>query len=434
MTERNQRIVHPIAHAAGTVKLPGSKSISNRALLLAALAQGTTRLTGLLKADDTDRMIDSLTKLGIKVSRTEEGEAVVDGCAGSIPNREADLFVGNAGTVARTLSAVLAFAGGNYRLDGVERMRERPIADLVDALRSLGAAIDYEMKEGFPPLVFHPAEVKTHHVSVKGNVSSQFLTAVLLVSPLLAKTEALTITVEGELISKPYVEMTVRMMAEFGVNVTKLPQGYRVEPGQSYVSPGSYRVEADASGASYFLALGAMTGGPVTVVGVGKHSMQGDVAFAEYLKEMGATVEMTEDSITVSRDLNKPLIGLELDCNAIPDAAMTFVPMALVTEGPIRLTGIGSWRVKETDRLTALATEMTKFGAIVEEGVDWLCIQKPAGKATDAAIETYDDHRMAMSLSLAAVAGITVTVLDPQCTAKTFPTYFALLETLTKAH
>ena len=432
MTLRREKLtVNPIGHAKGVVHLPGSKSISNRALLLAALSKGTTHLTGLLKADDTDRMIDSLRKLGIKIDRQSDDCAVVEGCAGQIPNRQADLFVGNAGTVARTLSAVLAFAEGCYRLDGVERMRERPIADLVDALRMLGACVDYELKEGYPPLIFHPAQSITDSVKVKGNVSSQFLTAILLVSPLLAKDRALTIEIEGDLISKPYVEMTVRMMAVFGVEVEKLATGFRVAPGQSYRSPGNYVVEADASGASYFLALGAMTGGPVTVLGVGKNSIQGDVGFAQFLSEMGATVEMTENSITVSRKDEQPLIGLELDCNAIPDAAMTFVPMALVTEGPIRLTGIGSWRVKETDRLTALATEMSKFGAIVEEGTDWLCIHKPGHvPATDATIETYDDHRMAMSLSLAAVAGVHVTVLDPDCTAKTFPTYFELLESL----
>ena len=432
MTQRREKLtVSPIAHAQGTVRLPGSKSISNRALLLAALSEGTTRLTGLLKADDTDRMIESLIRLGIAIERVDDECAVVTGCGGVIPKREAEIFVGNAGTVARTLSAVLAFAGGNYRMDGIERMRERPIADLVDALRMLGADIDYELKEGYPPLVFHPAKTVSDKVKVKGNVSSQFLTAVLLVSPLLARHKTLTVEIEGELISKPYVEMTVRMMADFGVTVEKSATGFEVKPGQKYQTPGDYTVEADASGASYFLALGAMTGGPVTVLGVGKNSIQGDVGFARYLSEMGATVEMTDNSITVSRAIDQPLIGLELDCNEIPDAAMTFVPMALVTEGPIRLTGIGSWRVKETDRLTALATEMNKFGAIVEEGTDWLCIHKPGGvSATDATIETYDDHRMAMSLSLAAVAGVSVTILDPDCTAKTFPTYFDLLESL----
>ncbi|MDO4938017.1 MAG: 3-phosphoshikimate 1-carboxyvinyltransferase, partial [Sutterellaceae bacterium] len=254
MTQRREKLtVTPIAHAQGTVTLPGSKSISNRALLLAALSEGTTRLTGLLKADDTDRMIDSLRNLGIEIVRESDDCAVIKGCGGMIPNRQAQIFVGNAGTVARTLSAVLAFAGGNYRMDGVERMRERPIADLVDALRMLGAHIEYGIKEGYPPLVFHPAKSIADSVKVKGNVSSQFLTAVLLVSPLLAKTRALAVEIEGELISKPYVEMTVRMMAVFGVRVEKTETGFHVAAGQSYKTPGDYRVEADASGASYFL-------------------------------------------------------------------------------------------------------------------------------------------------------------------------------------
>lgn len=422
-------VVPPIVHASGTVKLPGSKSISNRALLLAALADSTTRLTGLLKADDTDRMIESLEKLGIKIGRIDEQTAIVHGCGGRIPVRAAELFIGNAGTAARTLTALLAFAGGRYRIDGIARMRERPIGDLVNALRELGANIDYEMHEGSLPLTFSPAHCTSPFVHIKGNVSSQFLTALLMVSPMIAPAEGLEIRIMGELISRPYVEMTVAMMRRFGATVEALPEGYRVMPGV-YRSQPDYRVEADASSASYFLALGALTGGPVTVTGVGKGSLQGDVAFADVLRRMGAEVSYTEDSITVARAAGVALTGVDVDCTTIPDAAMTFVPMALSCTGAVRLTGIGSWRVKETDRLKAMATEMRKFGAIVEEGEDWICAARPVDGVRDAVVKTYDDHRMAMSLSLAAASGATVTVLDAGCTAKTFPEYFKVLEGL----
>lgn len=424
MQRIEQLTIAPVARASGTVVLPGSKSISNRALFIAALAQGKTTLQGLLRADDTERMLESLEKLGIDVSFSNDTQVCVSGCAGKVPVKNAELFIGNAGTAARTLTALLAFAGGTYRLDGIQRMRERPIADLLAALRSMGAKITCECQEGFLPLRFEPASCLGNRVSVRGNVSSQYLTALLMLAPVVAKEQGLQIDIEGELISRPYVEMTTRMMRDFGIELEETESGYWVHPGV-YRSKDFYCVEADASGASYFLALGALTGGPVTVKGVGAGSMQGDVAFADALQEMGATVVKTSDSITVCRKPDQILRGITLDCTRIPDAAMTFVPMALMSDGPVHLTGIASWRVKETDRLAAMAREMRKFGAQVQEGADYIVVNKPMQKAlSGAVVDTYDDHRMAMSLALAACAGVEVTINDPGCTAKTYPNYF----------
>lgn len=412
----------PVTKASGTVKLPGSKSISNRALMLAALASGRTRLTGLLRADDTERMLESLTKLGVKV--TADGDtAVIEGAGGFFPVKSAQLFIGNAGTAARTLTAALAFAGGHYRLDGIERMRERPIGDLLAALRTLGADITCEMKEGFLPLVFRPAVPVGRRVSVRGNVSSQYLTALLLTAPLIAPEEGLEITVEGELISRPYIDITLAMMNTFGADVTVTKKGFLVAKG-GYCAQEDYAVEGDASGASYFLALGALTGGPIRVEGVGRNALQGDAAFADVLEQMGAVITRGDRYIEASLPTGKALKGITLDCTKIPDAAMTLVPMALKTEGPVRLTGIASWRVKETDRIAAMAAEMNKFGVRVESGPDWIEVERGATVEENVEVATYDDHRMAMSFSLAAVAGVPVVIKDPGCTAKTYPAYF----------
>lgn len=412
----------PVTAASGTVKLPGSKSISNRALMLAALASGTTRLTGLLRADDTERMLESLTKLGVKV--TADGDAaVIEGAGGFFPVKSAELFIGNAGTAARTLTAALAFAGGHYRLDGIERMRERPIGDLLAALRTLGADVTCEIKEGFLPLVFRPAVPVGRRVSVRGNVSSQYLTALLLTAPLIAPEEGLEITVEGELISRPYIDITLAMMKIFGADVTVTKKGFRVAKG-GYRAQENYAVEGDASGASYFLALGALTGGPVRVEGVGRNALQGDAAFVDVLEQMGAVITRGDRYIEASLSAGKVLKGITLDCTKIPDAAMTLVPMALKTEGAVRLTGIASWRVKETDRIAAMAAEMNKFGARVESGPDWIEVERGATVAENVEVATYDDHRMAMSFSLAAAAGVPVVIKDPGCTAKTYPAYF----------
>ncbi|MEG1832359.1 MAG: 3-phosphoshikimate 1-carboxyvinyltransferase [Burkholderiaceae bacterium] len=419
-----------IAHAQGEVRLPGSKSISNRVLLLAALARGTTELTGLLAADDTRVMIAALRTLGVSIDLDGE-TALIRGCDGQFPVRLAELFLGNAGTAFRPLTAALAFAGGEYSLDGVARMRERPIGDLVDALNALGARIDYRGEPGFPPLAIHAATRMTSEVvEIRGNVSSQFLSGLLMAAPLVAPAAGLRIRVAGDLISQPYVSMTVALMARFGVTVEPIGQEF-VVPHASYVAPGRVAVEGDASGASYFLALGAIAGGPVRVLGVGAHSVQGDVGFADFLARMGASITVGPDWIEAAAPKSGRLQGIDADYTAIPDAAMTIAAAALFAEGPSTLRGIASWRVKETDRIAAMATELRKLGATVEEGADWLKVTPPAA-VRSAAIDTYDDHRMAMCFSLAACAGVAVTIHDPACVAKTFPDYFDRLAGLVK--
>jgi 3-phosphoshikimate 1-carboxyvinyltransferase len=405
----------PASRAAGTVRLPGSKSISNRVLLLASLAQGETELQGLLDADDTKVMREALSKLGVVFLREK-----ITGTGGVFPVKSADLFLGNAGTAFRPLTAALALSGGEYRLSGAPRMHERPIGDLVEALRGIGARVDYAGKEGFPPLAIHPGNIVIHPVKVKGDVSSQFLTALLMALPL-ARQKAI-IEVQGELISKPYVEITLNVMRRFGVAVSR--NGWRSfeVPGKTYVSPGKLFVEGDASSASYFLACGAIGGGPVRVEGVGRDSIQGDVRFAEVLERMGAQVAMGEDWIEVSS--KRKILPIDMDFNHIPDAAMTAAVLALFADGPSTLRNIASWRVKETDRLAAMAKELRKFGAQVDEGSDSLHISPPANVKKNVLVETYDDHRMAMSFSLVALGGVPVRIDDPQCVAKTFPGYF----------
>ena len=414
----------PIRRAAGVVTLPGSKSISNRVLLLAALSEGDTRIRDLLDADDTQVMLDALTRLGVRIDRDS---ATVHGSGGAFPVKSAELHLGNAGTAFRPLTAVLAFCGGEYRLSGVPRMLERPIGDLVDALRSLGARIDYEGTKGFPPLVIRPGTIRGGATRVRGDVSSQYLSALLMAAPLAAAETR--IEVEGELISKPYVEITLNLMRRFGVDVAR--DGWRsfTVPGRRYSTPGDIRVEGDASSASYFLAAGAIGGGPVRVEGVGRSSIQGDVRFAAVLEEMGAAVSMGEDWIEVSvgNEGRGRLRAIDADLNHIPDAAMTAAVAALFAPSPSTIRNIGSWRVKETDRITAMATELRKLGAKVEEGADFLRVTAP-GALKPAAIDTYDDHRMAMSFSLAALGGVRVRINDPDCVSKTFPGYFEALE------
>lgn len=424
----------PIRRVSGTVKLPGSKSISNRVLLLAALASGETRLHDLLDSDDTRVMLDALRTLGIGVKQ-DGGATVVTGAGGAFPVKSAELFLGNAGTAFRPLTAALALCGGEYRLSGVARMHERPIGDLVDALRSLGAAIDYLVSAGYPPLHIKPAPKNAGgQVSVRGDVSSQFLSALLMALPLTGRQS--TIAVEGELISKPYVEITLDTMRRFGVEVTRDGwAAFTVPAGAQYRSPGELWVEGDASSASYFLAAGAIGGGPVRVEGVGRASIQGDVRFAEALEQMGARISMGENWIEASAPpgdkTKKKLRAIDADFNHIPDAAMTIAVAALFADGPCTLRNIGSWRVKETDRIAAMATELRKLGAIVEEGQDWLRVTPPAA-LRPASIDTYDDHRMAMCFSLAALGGVTVRINDPQCVNKTFPEYFEVLSQIAR--
>lgn len=417
----------PARGARGRVRLPGSKSISIRALMLAALAEGETRLAGVLDSDDTRVMIAALTALGAAPEPLGEGRWRIAG--GRLRTGDADLFVGNSGLSIRTLVPVLALLGGTARVDGVARMRERPIGDLVDALNALGARIEYLERPGYPPLRILPATVRAPGpIRVKGEASSQFLTGLLQAAPLLAEHEDVVIEVQGELISKPYIEITLNFMARFGVTVLRDGwQRFTVARGARYRSPGDVSVEGDASSASYFLAAGALSG-PVRVEGAGRASIQGDVRFADALAGMGAQVRWGEDWIEAERGA-WPLKALDGDFNHIPDAAMTLAVLALFADGPSVLRNIGSWRVKETDRLAAMATELRKLGAGVEEGADWLRVTPPAalGKAS---IATYDDHRMAMCFSLVCLGGTPVRIEDPQCVAKTFPDYFRVFESL----
>jgi len=423
------------------VRLPGSKSISNRVLLLAALAEGETQVCDLLHSDDTERMLDSLGKLGIKIELPGKIDYPnthrITGCGGSFPKKEAKLFLGNAGTAFRPLVAALALSGGHYDLFGGTsdspggRMHERPIGDLVDALRQLGADIRYLGNEGFPPLQISPANLAGDTLQVRGDVSSQFLTGLLLALPLMGRT--VSIEVVGELISKPYIEITLAMMARFGVKVER--QGWQrfvVFGGQRYKSPGVIFVEGDASSASYFLAAGAIGGGSVRVEGVGRNSVQGDVRFAEALEQMGARIVLGDNWMEARAPQSGKLKAIDLDCNHIPDAAMTLAVAALFADGTTTLRNIASWRVKETDRIAAMATELRKLGATVEEGADFIRITPPA-PFKHAAIDTYDDHRMAMCFSLAAFGNAGVRINDPQCVAKTFPGYFTMFEQVTKS-
>ncbi len=420
----------PISRVSGTVVLPGSKSISNRTLLLAALAEGTTLVRGLLASDDTDRMLEALKLLGVRIERDGVSpDYRVEGTSGRIASRHAELFLGNAGTAFRPLTAVLALAGGEYTLSGVPRMHERPIGDLVDALRMAGAKIQYLGTEGYPPLAIHRGTIAhAPRVTVRGDVSSQFLSALLMALPLAGHNAV--IEVMGELISKPYVDMTCRLMERFGVHVER--DGWNrfcIAGGQTYQSPRTIFIEGDASNASYFLAAGAIGGGPVRIEGVGRGSIQGDIRFAEVVRAMGAWVKIDDHAIEVGGAL--PLLPINADMNHIPDAAMTAAIMALFASGPSTLSNIGSWRVKETDRIVAMATELRKVGATVEAGDDFIRVTPPA-RLRPATIDTYDDHRMAMCFSLAALGGVPIRINDPACVAKTFPDYFAVLATLVR--
>jgi len=449
--------IPPLATAGGQVLLPGSKSISNRVLLLAALSHGKTAVHDLLASDDTAVMLEALEQLGCSI---EKGAACVTigGLGGQMVNTKAALFMGNAGTAMRPLTAALALLalsggeggkGGEFELSGVARMHERPIGDLVDALRQLGCGIDYLGNEGFPPLRLYAGHLKLDApIKVRGDVSSQFLTALLMALPLLAKSD-ICIEVVGELISKPYIEITLNLLRRFGIDVQR-PLGadnwqkFVIPAGSQYQSPGSIHVEADASSASYFIALGAIAAGSadsldslgraeIEILGIGANSIQGDIRFVEAARMMGAQISTTHSSLRITRGA-WPLKAIDLDCNHIPDAAMTLAVMALYAEGTTVLRNIASWRVKETDRIAAMARELRKLGAIVEEGNDYLTITAPT-KWQTSAIHTYDDHRIAMCFSLAAFnpARLPIRILDPKCVAKTFPDYFEALFAITQA-
>jgi len=423
----------PLAGAYGRVVLPGSKSISNRVLLLSALCRGRTTLHDLLDSDDTRVMLAALRQLGCGVQQ-DGTTVVIEGLDGQLPPTALKFFMGNAGTAMRPLTAALAVLGGDFELSGVPRMHERPIGDLVDALRPLGCTIDYLGNDGYPPLrIGRPNLQLDAPIQVRGDVSSQFLTALLMALPLVA-TKDIQIEVVGELISKPYIEITLKLLARYGINVRREGwQSFTIPAGSRYQSPGVLHVEADASSASYFIALGAIAAEaatPVRIEGVGESSIQGDIRFVDAARQMGAQVTGGPNWLEISRG-SWPLKAIDLDCNHIPDAAMTLAVMALYADGPSLLRNIASWRVKETDRIAAMATELRKLGATVQEGPDFIRIAPPAGRASwkPASIHTYDDHRVAMCFSLAAFnpAGLPVRILDPQCVAKTFPDYFEAL-------
>ena len=408
-----------LTQCSGSLQLPGSKSLSNRLLLMAALAHGQTELHNLLLSDDTQHMINALRQLGIPI--THRGDHyVVQGGGGAFSQDQCQtLFLGNAGTAMRPLTAVLSAGTGTYELTGIARMYERPIGHLVDALRQQGVQIEELGQSGYPPLRIHAQGLAGGSVTVAGNISSQFLTALLMAAPFAAKDTTLRVT--GHLVSRPYIDITVALLKRFGITVEEpSPNCFLIPAQQQYQSPGTVLVEGDASSASYFLAAAAIAGGPVRVHGVGRSSVQGDAAFAEVLAQMGADVTWSDHWVEVRRGV---LRGIDVDLNAIPDAAMTIAVTALFAEGPTRIRNIGNWRVKETDRLSAMHTELTKLGAQVAVGDDWIEIT-PVAQYRDASITTYDDHRIAMCFSLAAFSNATVTILDPGCTAKTYPSYF----------
>ncbi|MCA1896700.1 3-phosphoshikimate 1-carboxyvinyltransferase [Shewanella putrefaciens] len=413
--------LEPVVQVRGEINIPGSKSISNRALLLATLAQGTTTLTNLLDSDDIRHMLASLKQLGVNYRLSQNNTVCeLDGLGGVISSESAqELFLGNAGTAMRPLCAALTLGLGEFTLTGEPRMEERPIGDLVDALRQLGANIIYLKNDGFPPLTINATGLNGGDVEIAGDLSSQFLTALLMVAPL-AK-GSVNIHVKGELVSKPYIDITIALMAQFGVNVINHDYArFEIVAGQRYISPGKVLVEGDASSASYFLAAGAIKGGEVKVTGVGRLSIQGDVKFADVLEKMGADIEWGDDYI-IAR--GSPLTAVNLDMNHIPDAAMTIATAALFAKGTTVIRNIYNWRIKETDRLAAMATELRKVGAEVEEGNDYIKITPPAVINT-AEIDTYNDHRMAMCFSMLAFADCGITINDPDCTSKTFPDYF----------
>ncbi|UYI48100.1 3-phosphoshikimate 1-carboxyvinyltransferase [Vibrio natriegens] len=419
--------LQPINKIQGEVNLPGSKSVSNRALLLAALAKGTTRLTNLLDSDDIRHMLNALNTLGVQYQLSEDKtECVVEGLGQPFSVSEpVELFLGNAGTAMRPLAAALCLGEGEYVLTGEPRMKERPIGHLVTALQDAGADIEYLENENYPPLKIVGTGLKSGTVSIDGSISSQFLTAFLMSAPL-AEGEV-RINIEGDLVSKPYIDITLHIMKQFGVNVINNDyQEFVIPAGQHYVAPGDFLVEGDASSASYFLAAAAIKGGEVKVTGIGKNSIQGDIQFADALEKMGAEIEWGDDYVIARAGKLK---GIDMDYNHIPDAAMTIATTALFAEGTTAIRNVYNWRVKETDRLAAMATELRKVGAEVEEGEDYIIV-KPVPQLKHAAIDTYDDHRMAMCFSLVALSDTPVTINDPKCTSKTFPDYFDKLKSL----
>ncbi len=422
----NALVLQPIQTLSGTVKLPGSKSLSNRILVISLLAEGTTHIQNLLDSEDVRYMVGALTTLQIPFSENREAlEITVDGCRGKIPVAGAELFLGNAGTAMRPLTAALAIGKGRFVLDGVPRMRERPIRDLVAGLTQLGVQVRCLEETGCPPVEIEAAGIPGGTTHLSGAISSQYLTAILMAAPYAQKD--VRIVIKDKLVSRPYVQMTLNLMERFGIEVLHDNyQEFLVKGQQTYQTPGQIYVEGDASSASYFLGGAAITGGKVKIVGCGSESIQGDARFAGVLEQMGAEVQWEPQAITLQ---GKPLHGIDVDMNEMPDVGMTLAVIALFAEGPTAIRNIYNWRVKETERIKAVSTELRKLGATVEEGEDYIVITPPE-KIQSTAIDTYDDHRMAMAFSLAACGDVPVTINDPQCVVKTFPNYFEVLSTL----
>ncbi|MBR6027056.1 MAG: 3-phosphoshikimate 1-carboxyvinyltransferase [Neisseriaceae bacterium] len=416
---------------SGTISLPGSKSISNRTLLLSALSNSTCRIKRLLDSDDTRRMREALSLLGVSMIEHAVDEITVQGCGGRFPADYAQLFLGNAGTAFRPLTAVLALMNGSYQLSGVARMHERPIGDLVDALRQVGANIKYLQNDGYPPLQIEAFQDNSQRtLSVRGDVSSQFLSALLMALPLTK--QAYTINVEGELISKPYIDITLNLIKRFGITIENHNyRSFSLPENSVYTAPATFNVEGDASGASYFFAMGLLGNAPITVEGVDNRSIQGDIAFVEIMEQLGAKIEWGNCCVTISPPDSRKIPVFDIDANHIPDAAMTLAIVALAADGTSSIRNIASWRVKETDRIDAMTCELRKLGATVENGEDYIRITPPEQLNADIAIDTYDDHRMAMCFSLVSLLGVPVIINDPKCVNKTFPDYFSLFSSLT---
>ncbi|RXF04560.1 3-phosphoshikimate 1-carboxyvinyltransferase [Pseudoalteromonas sp. PS5] len=423
-----QLTLKPITKVSGSVTLPGSKSLSNRILLLAALCEGTTKVTNLLDSDDIRHMLGALSQLGVEVTLEDDNTvALVKGNGGNFISPVEPLFLGNAGTAYRPLTAVLAAISGDYELIGEPRMEERPIGHLVDAMQTLGADIQYLKNKDYPPLKIVGKQLTGGEVEIDGSISSQFLTALLMAAPLFSGDTK--IRIKGELVSKPYIDITIGVMAHFGVHVENHDyQYFVVKAAQQYRSPGTLMVEGDASSASYFIAAAAIAGGEIEINGVGKQSVQGDIGFAKVMEQVGAHIEWYDERIVVRKG---QINGVDIDANAIPDAAMTLATVALFASGKTAIRNIYNWRVKETDRLAAMATELKKVGAHVVEGHDYIEVTPPVNfNFTD--VDTYNDHRIAMCFSMVAVGGQSITINDPKCTAKTFPTYFSVLESISQ--
>lgn len=422
---KNALNLKKIKSVEGKVILPGSKSLTNRALLISALAKGNTKLLNVLKSDDTSRMIEALQTLKVKL-KVNVSSVDVTGMGGVFNEglNSVELYLGNAGTAMRPLCAALAVSTGVFTLTGEPRMMERPIGPLTEALRSLGINIEYLNNDGFPPVRIRGAVPKVHEVTVSGSTSSQFITALLMAAPVCG---GLKIKIKGDLISKPYVDLTVKLIEKFGAVVSRNGYSEFTVEGTGYTSPGSYLIEGDATGATYFAAAAAI-GGELELYGLPEDSVQGDIKFLDVLAQMGAKIKKTESSVIIKKS---KLHGIDIDMNAMPDAAMTLVPLALYTDGPITIRNIASWRVKETDRIEAMVKEMSKLGVKVESGEDYISIDGSTRNDVTPTFDTYNDHRMAMCMSLVAFDR-DIVINDPECINKTFPTYFNNLKSVSK--